>query len=186
MRLVEARIAEVVIGIYDPNPRIYRDGWRILRDGGVRLRDFPSDLRAEINADNRSFLDQFREAPRESGTATFDYTQNDGCYVLGVSNQLATRWSGKGRDSVYAVADRRSIYVAHARYAGELHEIDDPSAFDFSSHSVAVRKGEIAVFRNAQGDHALVRVEEVNGGEKWGADRYELQIAFEIRTKKEQ
>src|SRR5207302_1947546 len=61
-RLVDRRVAEVVIGMYDPNPKIYREGWKILSEAGVRLRDFPADLREEIRADNRVFVDQYQRS----------------------------------------------------------------------------------------------------------------------------
>lgn len=53
-------IAVVHIGEYDPNPRIYRLGWRHLRDHGVLLRDFPADLRALAHEDNADFTTVFR------------------------------------------------------------------------------------------------------------------------------
>ena len=81
-RLIERKVATVVIGMYDPNPRIYREGWRTLRDAGVELRDFASDLRNEILADNEHFIDQYRKGIGPEGTAAFDYMQNDGRFEI--------------------------------------------------------------------------------------------------------
>jgi diaminohydroxyphosphoribosylaminopyrimidine deaminase/5-amino-6-(5-phosphoribosylamino)uracil reductase len=82
-RLIERKVAEVVVGLYDPNPVVYREGWRQLRYAGIRVRDFPADLRSEIRADNADFLDSFRWAKGESGTHTFDYQLNGGELLLG-------------------------------------------------------------------------------------------------------
>jgi pyrimidine deaminase RibD-like protein len=38
-RLAEAGVAVVYVGIYDPNPVIYRQGWKMLTEAGVRVRD---------------------------------------------------------------------------------------------------------------------------------------------------
>lgn len=59
--LKEEKVGAVVIGSYDPNPQINRRGWEVLRDGGIKLRDFDADLRPlieEINSDFVSFLNR--------------------------------------------------------------------------------------------------------------------------------
>ena len=184
-RLVERGVAEVVIGIYDPNPKIYREGWRILRDGGVRLRDFPPELRAEIRADNHLFLEQFRISRGQSGTACFDYSLNGHQYVLGTGDsQITTTWSRCGKRSIYAVDNKCN--VAHARYAKEFSEIDDPSSLDFSTHSIRLAEGEIGVFRSSTGYFAVIRIERVFSGADYGDDRYEVSFKYEIRSPKTQ
>lgn len=178
-RIVEAGFRTVYVGIYDPNPRIYREGWRTLRDGGVEIRDFPSDLRAEIREDNKAFLSQFREATGEHGVASFDYTLNGGKFT--VSSGLVvfeTGWTQRGADSIYAIDNRN--HVALARYAKEFEEIDDPGALDFSNYNVGVKEGEIVVFRK-EDSHLLVKVVKVHGGPDWGADRYELNVEYQAR-----
>ena len=45
-RLVDARVAEVVIGLFDPNPHIFRKGWKILKAAGIVLRDFAPEFSA--------------------------------------------------------------------------------------------------------------------------------------------
>ncbi|MFE3796498.1 deaminase [Nocardia tengchongensis] len=47
--IADAGIAVVHIGEFDPNPRIYRLGWKYLRDSGIQLRDFPADLREQAH-----------------------------------------------------------------------------------------------------------------------------------------
>ncbi len=181
--LVAADVGTVFIGMYDPNPAIYREGWRILRDAGIRVRDFPADLRAVVVSDNARFIDQFRAATGERGQATFDYRQNGGRYVLRAgldSHPIETRWGQRGRGSIYALD--YNMHVALARYASEFDEIDDPGALDFSNYTVPVNEGEIVVFRN-ESLYALIQVVKVLAGADAGQDRTELQLTFELRSR---
>ena len=179
-QLIDRGISTVFIGLYDPNPLIYREGWRLLRDAGISLRDFAPELRAEIAADNADFLNTFRLAVADRGHAAFDYRQNDGRFEIRSSvGQFITRWTPCGADSVYAYDSAH--HVAHARYAQSFEEIDDPGALDFSSYTVPVSEGEIAVFRNATG-YVLVRIQKVHAGPDRGADHSELQFEYEVRA----
>lgn len=54
-RLIERKVARVVIGTLDPNPTISGKGQRRLRDAGIATDLFPSDLMAEIEELNREF-----------------------------------------------------------------------------------------------------------------------------------
>ena len=178
--LIERGISTVFIGLYDPNPHIYREGWRLLRDAGIGLRDFAPELRGEIAADNADFLNSYRLAVGDRGNAAFDYRQNDGRFEIRSSvGQFMTRWTPRDADSAYAYDSEH--HVAHARYAHAFEEIDDPGALDFSSYTVPVNVGEIAIFRNATG-YVLVRIQKVYAGPDRGADHWELQFEYEVRA----
>lgn len=169
----------MVIGLYDPNPKVYRQGWRILRDGGIRLRDFPSDLRSEISNHNRPFLLQYEQSAELSNTVEFDYSLNAGTFTLGPeAHRIVTHWSHRGRGSIHAVD--HSHKVALALYANAFQEIDDPGALDFSSHTVPATEGEIVVFRNSHNDYALVQVLEVRS-RRAGDDLTRVRLQYEIR-----
>ena len=84
-RLVNVGVSEVHIGIYDPNPVIYRQGWKILRDAGVRLRDFPADLREEIAVDNADFIAQYKRAAGDVGQFSFDSHGGEGRFTVETS-----------------------------------------------------------------------------------------------------
>jgi pyrimidine deaminase RibD-like protein len=56
IRLVERKVARVVIGILDPDSRISGRGQRLLRKAGVVTELFPHDLMAEIEEMNRDFI----------------------------------------------------------------------------------------------------------------------------------
>lgn len=181
-RLAEAGVSEVVIGIYDPNPAIYRKGWSRLRDAAVVLRDFPADLRDQISEDNAEFLGQFTSARGRIGSATFDYQLSAGRFSLSPDDhsEFITCWTMAGKGSIHAVDYEHN--VALARYAGEFDEIDDPGALDFSDYSQSVREGEIVVFRNHSG-YALVRPEKVLSGPDYEDPHTQLTMSFELRQR---
>ncbi len=92
--IIEKGIGKVFIGMLDPNPRIYSKGAIKLREHGVEVDYFPSDLRGEIENDNHEFISQFRANPHLKGRAVFDYTNNDGIYIIGHGDCIfETQWS---------------------------------------------------------------------------------------------
>ncbi len=52
--LIKRQVSTVFIGMYDPDPRIYGEGWQKLQSAGIALRDFDQALRKEIRVDTRS------------------------------------------------------------------------------------------------------------------------------------
>ena len=179
VRLVERGVSQVFIGMYDPNPQIYRAGWRILRDGGITPRDFTGELRREIYADNAKFVEQYRGGTGMSGSKSFDYLQNKGKFKISYEGaDFNTGWTPAGHDVIHAIDDVN--HVALARYAKDFEEIDDPAAFDFSKHSVTVRKNDIVVFRNANG-FALIKVTGVLAGPDCGDPHTQLDIEWQLR-----
>ncbi len=154
------------------------EGWRRLRDAGIRLRDFPPELRSEIRADNAEFLDSFRWAKGESGTHTFDYQLNAGELLLGPrGGEIKTRWSVAGQGLIHAY-DHDYQHVALARFATRPEEVDNPGALDFSSYTVPVHEGGVVVSRNDRG-YAIVRVDRVLSG-----PTYELTLTYELRLRR--
>lgn len=54
-RLIERKVARVVIGMLDPNPSICGKGVRRLRDANIATELFPPDLAAKVEEQNRTF-----------------------------------------------------------------------------------------------------------------------------------
>lgn len=183
--IAEAKIATVFIATYDRNPRIYRHGWRLLRDAGVALRDFPADLREEARALGEVFDSHFTEGFGSTGGAKFDWTQNGGRFTIHLDESpdvpaWETQWTTRGSTSIYAYGGYPG-HVALARFARDFVEIDDPDALDYAGSSVPVGVGEIVVFRNEHG-HVLCRVEAIEPTADYGGGGHaSLKLTWQAR-----
>jgi pyrimidine deaminase RibD-like protein len=60
-RLVERKVARVVIGMLDPNPEIRGLGEQLLNDANIETQLFPRDLRAQVEEMNRDFIREQRK-----------------------------------------------------------------------------------------------------------------------------
>lgn len=181
-RLIEAGVSEVVIGMYDPNPRIFRDGWRMLCDAGVKLREFSREYRAEIRADNQEFTDQYlrREADRDTGVL-FDWDQHPaGFSVVTSGGEFRVRFTRSGPDSLHLVGEKGTI--GYARYARAFDEIDDPLAQDsWETHTRTIHELEIGIIKAPHG-FLLVKVNTV-----WDKERQAEQncVCFDFEYRPE-
>lgn len=175
-------ILTVVVGRYDTNPLVYREGWKALRAAGVTLRDFDPDLRERIDTLNARFVGHFVLGTGPVGGAKFDYTLNEGDFEIRYSEtdhrSIVTQWTMAGKRAIYACA-RRPLEVALAKYANEFSEIDDPRALDFG-HSIRVDEGEIVAFVGETGC-ALIKVLEVHSGPRYESDHTSVRIQYEVR-----
>lgn len=184
-QLINASVSEVRIGSYDLNPMIYRQGWKALRDAGIRLKDFDSKHRHLIEEINTDFIESFKFGIGPTGGAKFDYKQNGGRFDIYAQKdkvqKFTTSWTERGADSIYAYASVPG-FVALAKYAQNFNEIDDPDSLDYGAHSVGVAEGEIVVFRNEYG-HTLIKVCEVHAGPTRGTSDTSLKIKFQVRVK---
>jgi pyrimidine deaminase RibD-like protein len=182
--LIDAGISEVHIGMYDPNPRIYRDGWRMFRDAGIRLKDFPRDLRAEIERDNQEFRDQFLTRTGVSGrNVCFDYKQNGGAFSIQDNGlEVTIRLTARGADSVYLYGGTPGV-VAAPRYVHEFNEVDDPDATDdWKQTSVSLAVGEVGIHRTNEA-HLLVKITEVLNMDR-GANQWRVCLDYELRPRR--
>lgn len=116
-----------------------------------------------------------------SGEVTFDYGAHDGRYVIGSGTAtFETAWSKADDASIHLMNDPPSIHgVAVARGAGEIDQVVDATAHDFSSRVRTVRTGEVAVLRNVEGFYAAIKVIKVEDDRR-GAESDALTIAFRI------
>lgn len=178
--LAAAGVAEVVIGMYDPNPRIYRDGWRVLRDHDIRLRDFPADLREEVAADNRAFADQFLRRAQDADTGVlFDWDAHPGGFhILTSGGEFRVRFTRAGADRLHLYGNVGQIGAP--RHAREFREVDDPAAQDtWEGHSRTIVQGTIGMLAGPSG-HLLLKVTEVNDMDR-GAEQNCVKFDYEYR-----
>ena len=71
-RLVERKIARVVIGMLDPNPIISGKGQRLLRDANIATELFPSEFMSQVEEQNREFL-RFHRDGKAKSTVTQEF-----------------------------------------------------------------------------------------------------------------
>jgi len=65
-RIVNARIAEVWVGIEDPDPTVDRQGIRYLEENGIKVHLFDVDLQEQIRASNKKFIAQALQRASEA------------------------------------------------------------------------------------------------------------------------
>lgn len=179
-RLIDAKVNAVFIGLYDPNPKIYREGWKMLRDAGIELRDFPEEFRSELKELNADFDGQYRASKSNVGSATFDYVHSPNFTIGDGHSQIETRWSHAASGVIHAIGG--AGHIALARYAKAIGEIDDPSAMDFKPevYAVTASNGDVVVFKSPQGSvYGIVQVDRVLSLDRKD-DRNELSFTYEI------
>lgn len=183
--IADAGITVVHIGQYDPNPQVNRLGWKYLRDNGVRLRDFPADLRKQAHSASEDFTKVFTRGTGMSAGAKFDYTTNGGLFTISVDEQAdapswETKWANCGASAIYMYGGIPGV-VALARYAKEFGDIDDPDALDYESYSPRIPVGSIGVMRNEHG-HVLCKVTKIEPPPEYGGTGHvSVSIKWEIR-----
>lgn len=64
-RLIERKVARVVIGMLDPNPEICGRGDQLLNEANVETQFFPRDLRAQVEELNREFIREQKKRQEE-------------------------------------------------------------------------------------------------------------------------
>jgi pyrimidine deaminase RibD-like protein len=161
--IIHRGVARVVIGMLDPNPVVYETGVMTLRAAGVEVDFFANDLRETLVNENSTFIEQFKASASLEGTATFNFTHNNGIYSLGNRDlTFVTRWSNASNEAIHIYTDGTELrglgLVASAR---SFEQIGDASAYDMSSRVQTPREGQFIVLCNARGHYAALRVEDV-------------------------
>ncbi|MBD9407985.1 hypothetical protein IB236_21850 [Acidovorax sp. ACV02] len=136
-----------------------------------------------------SFWPRFREsyaAKRLSGRATFDYSNNNGVYVIGEGDlAFETKWSKASDTSIHLYNDPPSIEsVAIALGATSIEAVTDASSYDGSSRSRKLQEGEVAVLKNRHGNFAALQVLDVKDRTR-SDDRDELTFRYVINPEGE-
>lgn len=100
-------------------------------------------------------------SPALSGTISFDYSNNNGRFVLGADDMaFETAWSGGSTGAIHAYNDPPSIRsVALALGAANITDITDASLYDTSSRARTPKLGEIMVWQNTAGYYLATKIE---------------------------
>ena len=176
-KIIESNISEVVIGCYDLNPDVNRLGWAKLRDSGIVLRDFDSDLIERSRDLNPVEHFHKKYGPIGHGKFAFKQNGNKGQFDLQFSkaDQRAITFgcSTRGEASVY-VYGKNGSECAEARGAVEFKDIDNPDAYQYD-YAAEAEIGSITIIRSKQGC-ALLKVTHVDKG------MATMKFEFEIRA----
>jgi hypothetical protein len=124
-------------------------------------------------------------SPAQSGVVTFDYSNNNGRYVVGAGNfAFETAWSRGGNTSIHAYNDPPSIRsVALAVGVADIHEIEDASIYDTSSRERDPKLGEIVVWQNTAGYYLATKIEKLQS-RSHGHVQDELTFSYVIQGNK--
>lgn len=131
-----------------------------------------------------SFWPRFRAgyaSKRLSGRATFDYSNNNGLYMIGEGDlAFETKWSKASDTSIHLYSDPPSITsVAIAVGATSIEAVTDASLYDGSSRSRTLQEGEVAVIKNRYGNFAALQVLDVKDRMR-ADDRDEITFSYSI------
>lgn len=117
------------------------------------------------------------------GRVTFDYTNNNGSFVIGEGLFLfETEWTTASDVAIYAYRDAPSIdSLAIAVGVATINQVGDAAAFDFSSRVRIVREGEVLIIQNVNGFYAAIKVLDVKVEDR-GDEQDELTFEYAIQT----
>jgi len=110
-----------------------------------------------------SFSPERYASPSLSGTVTFDYSNNNGRYIVGAGDMaFETAWSGGGNTAIHAYNDPPSIRsVALVTDTNHISSITDARFYDTSSRVRMPQVGEIVVWQNSSGYYLATRIDDV-------------------------
>jgi hypothetical protein len=117
-----------------------------------------------------SFTPERYVSPSLSGTVTFDYSNNNGRFVVGAGDMLfETAWSRGSSSSIHAYTDPPSIRsVAIAIGAKQISDVADASIYDTSSRVRSPRLGEIVIWRNKAGYYLATQIDKLKSRDHGG------------------
>jgi hypothetical protein len=121
----------------------------------------PFKERPQYTTPNLSTRRERYVSPALSRVVTFDYSNNDGHYVLAAGDMaFETDWSRASNAEIYVYNDPSSIRtVALADGARAIGEIEDASIYDTSSRVCCPHLREIVIWQNTAGYFAATRID---------------------------
>lgn len=141
----------------------------------------------EIEVQPKTAFDSARYVmPALSGTVVFDYSNNNGRFIVGNGDMLfETHWSRAGTDSVHAYSSAPSIRsIAIADGIRDFSELEDVSVFDTSSRNRSPQKDEILIWQNTAGYYLATKINYVQS-RGHGAATDEISFTYVIAQNKQ-
>ncbi len=122
-------------------------------------------------------------SPATFGQVTFDYSDNDGGYVIGNGELFfMTKWSKASDKSIYLYNDPSSIHsIALAKDTTGIKEINDARKYNYTSRTRNVHINQIGLLRNTNGFFAAVKVLSIKDNTR-GHVNDELTFEYIIQT----
>lgn len=99
--------------------------------------------------------------PKINGSFSFDYSNNNGIYIIGDNAwKFSTKWSKGSNDIIHAYSDCEDIdCIARIKQANLLNiSITDLSNCDYSSRCRDIAVGDVAVWKNKNGYFLLTQI----------------------------
>lgn len=99
-------------------------------------------------------------SPGFRGRASFDYSNNNGRFVIGTGRaSFETKWSKASNQSIHAYSDGSTVdAIALAKGAQSINDVRDAASYDFSSRARSPNIGQIVIWRNNNGLYAATHV----------------------------
>jgi len=132
-----------------------------------------------------TFSSERYESPALSGVVVFDYSNNNGHYVVGAGDMaFETAWSAGSNTAIHAYTDPPSIgSVALVSNVNSISEIVDARQYDTSSRVRTPRLGEIVVWQNTAGYYLATRIDKLQS-RSHGCAKDEITFTYVIAPNK--
>ena len=132
-----------------------------------------------------SFSSERYVSPALSGNVRFDYSNNNGHYIVGAGDMaFETKWSSASNNAVHAYADPPSIRsVALVNNTNCISEIEDARQYDTSSRARSPQLGEIVIWQNSSGYYLATKIEDLQS-KSHGCAKDEITFSYTIAPNK--
>lgn len=119
-------------------------------------------------------------SPYNSGSFVFDYSNNNGTYVIGLQERVfTTKWSKASDTSIHAYSDSTDIdSIALIKNVKDLSSLNLIDA-DFSSRCRTAQIGDAVVWKNINGYYAVTKIVSIKDDSR-GDARDELECQYVI------
>lgn len=119
-------------------------------------------------------------SPYNSGSFVFDYSNNNGTYVIGQQERVfTTKWSKASDTSIHAYSDSTDIdSIALIKNVKDLSNLNLIDA-DFSSRCRTAQIGDAVAWKNINGYYAVTKIVSIKDDNR-GDIRDELECQYVI------